>query len=358
MPVPNIAGQVMTVKGAMDPSNLGVTLMHEHIFSDFAKLASLNYDPTANSSRNGEKLTLENLHLAREGKISPGIMSEEDVAIAEVLEYRTWGGNTIVDVTPIGLMRDTVTLRRISYVTGVNVIMGAAYFARVFPENIERLSVEELTDNIIENITVGIDDSGIRAGIIGEVGIEGDPLGPNEVKIIRASAQASKATGAPISFHRGGVDREKLEVLRTVAEEGADLARVVMGHADFIAGDLPLLKELFALGVYVEFDFLGNIGVPLAWQPGQEKVRPFSPADSAMVARTILELVEAGYEDRILLSHDVGGRLRLKRYGGTGYSFVLEKFLPHLRLGGIQDGQIHKFLVENPKRALTFAAPS
>ena len=357
MPVPNIAGQVMTVKGAMDPSILGVTLMHEHIFSDYGRLSSLNYDPTGNSSRADEKLTLENLHLAKEGKVSVGFMTEEDVAIAEVLEYHTWGGNTIVDVTPIGLMRDTVTLRRISYVTGVNVIMGAAYFARVFPENIERLSVEELTDSIIEDITVGIDDSGIRAGIIGEVGIEGDPISANEVKIIKAAARASKATGAAISFHRGGVDREKLEVLTMVAEEGGDLSRVVMGHADFIAGDLALLKELFKQGVYVEFDFLGNIGVPLAWQPGQEKVRPFSPADSAMVARTILELVEAGYEDRILLSHDVGGKLRLKRYGGTGYSFIHEKFLPHLRAGGVQDGQIHKFMVENPRQALTFVAP-
>ncbi|MCZ6891319.1 MAG: aryldialkylphosphatase [Chloroflexi bacterium] len=358
MPVPNIAGQVMTVTGAMDPGDLGVTLMHEHIFSDFAKLSSPNYDPTANSSRGGEQLTLETLHLAREGKISAGLMTEEDVAIAEVLEYRTWGGNTIVDVTPIGLMRDTVTLRRISYVTGVHVIMGAAYFARVFPENIERLSVEELTDSIIEDVTVGIDGSGIRAGIIGEVGIEGDPISPSEVKIIKAAARASKATGAAISFHRGGVDREKLDVLRTVAEEGGDLSRVVMGHADFIAGDVPLLKEIFELGVYIEFDFLGNIGVPLAWQPGQEKVRPFSPADSAMVARTVLELVEAGYEDRILLSHDVGGKLRLKRYGGMGYSFLLEKFLPHLRVGGVQEGQIHKFMVENPRKVLTFVAPS
>ena len=254
-------------------------------------------------------------------------------------------------------MRDTVTLRKISYATGVNIVMGAAHYARAFSENIERLSVEELTSDIVEDITIGIDESGVCAGIIGEVGIEGAPISSNEMKIIKAAARASKATGAPISFHRGGIDREKLEVLKIVADAGGDLSRVVMGHCDFIAADLPLLMEILNQGAYVEFDFLGTVGVPLAWQPGQEKVPPFAAADSALVARTVLELVHAGYEDRILLSHDVGGKLRLKHYGGTGYSFILEKFLPHLKMGGVQEQQIRKFLVENPRQVLTFVAP-
>jgi len=354
MSVTNISGQTMTVKGAVNPNDLGFTLMHEHIFSDYERLANLNYDPTANSSMRGKDLTLANLNFAREGKFPVGFMDEEDVAITELNEYRAWGGNTIVDVTPIGLMRDTVTLRKISYITGVNIIMGAAYFARVFPGNIESLSLEELTENIVQDITIGIDESGIRAGIIGEVGIEGNPLNSNEIKIIKAAAIASRLTGAPISLHRGGVNREKIEVLKIISDSGADLSRVVLGH---IARDLPLLKELLNQGIYIEFDFLGNLGVPLAWKPGQEKVPPFIPADSGMVAKTILELLDEGYEDRILLSHDVGGKLRLKQYGGTGYSFILEKFIPHLKAGGVQDEQIHKIFIENPKKVLTFASP-
>ena len=118
-----------------------------------------------------------------------------------------------------------------------------------------------------------------------------------------------------------------------------------------------MLTEILKLGACVEFDFLGRVEIDLYWKPAQEKERPYSRADSATCASAILELVKAGYEDRILLSHDVGQKTRLKRYGGTGFSFILEKFLPHLLDGGIRKDHIHKFMVENPRRLLTFVAP-
>ena len=81
-------------------------------------------------------------------------------------------------------------------------------------------------------------------------------------------------------------------------------------------------------------------------------------AADALVAEAIPQLLDAGYEDRLLLSQDVCMKMHLKAYGGTGYSFVLEKFLPYLRMLGVTEEQIHKMMVVNPRRVLTPCGPA
>ena len=206
-------------------------------------------------------------------------------------------------------------------------------------------TIEELTDVIVRDIVVGAQGTSVRSGIIGEVGINGNPLTANEMKSIRASARASRITGAAISFHVGGRGEEKFVVLEAVAAEGADLRRVIMGHSNSIADDLPFMKRLLERGVFIQFDTLGRPNGRLGG------------VDDGKVARGIVELIEAGYADRVLLSQDVCNKIHLKKYGGTGFSYVLENFLPALRDLGVEEDDIHKMMVENPLRALTFAAP-
>ena len=195
---------------------------------------------------------------------------------------------------------------------------------------------------------------GWRRGDIGWLGIRI----ANETKSIRAAARASKATGAAISFHRSGVGRdEKLQVVSTVAEEGADLTRTILGHSDFIAMELPLMKELLEMGPYIQFDLLGRLFVPLVYQPAIPARTTTGWGVVSIVADAVVDLINAGYEDRILLSHDCFPRPNLRSYGGNGWTFIPDKFLPHLRTLGITEDQIHKFTVENPKRALTFVEP-
>ena len=360
-PVPNMAGKAMTVRGPIDPDQLGITLMHEHLFFDPRKLAQPTYNtPATEFALWDQKLTLDNLHLARDRKPigDNSFFYDEQMAIFEVSDYRYAGGNTFVDVTSKGLRPDPLAMRRVSYATGVNVIMGTAWYQKMFhPEDMDQRTVEELTDEIIRDITIGVGQTGIRSGIIGEVGIEGRPITDNEIKSIRAAARASRATGAAITFHRGGLKREKLQVLSILGEEGADLTRTIMGHSDVIAGDLPFMKELLEQGVYIEFDFLGKLEVALSYGPRTPEPHPGGWGSTALVAEAVVNLIEAGYEDRVLLSHDVYPKLQYKSYGGTGYAYVLEKFLPHLRTVGVTEEQTNKFMVENPKRALTFVAP-
>ena len=361
-PIPNMAGKVMTVRGPIDPGQLGVTIMHEHLFI-VTEGMRLTYDmPATQVALWDQKLTMDNLHLARERKpIRENTrFTDEQLAIVEASYYRDASGNTIVDVTSKGLRPDPLAMRRVSYATGLNVVMGTGWYQKAYhPKDMDQRTVEDMTEEIIRDITVGVGHTGIRAGIIGEVGVEGNPITPNEAKSIRAAARASRATGAAITFHRAGAGREKLQTLAIIGEEGGDLSRTIMGHSDNIAGDLPLMKELLERDVYIEFDLLGKLTVPLAYRPTtlEPDIRTRTHSVDALVVEGIINLLEAGYEDRILLSHDVFPRLQLKSYGGTGYSFILEKFLPHLRTVGVSEEQVNKFVVENPKRVLTFVSP-
>ena len=387
-PVPNMAGKVMTVRGVIDPSELGLTLIHEHLFADLRVYLRPNYyTPATDIARwdGNQKLTLDNLHLAREGKPIPDTVmyADEKLAIAESIYFRDAGGSTIVDLANNGLRRDPLALRRVSYATGVNVIMGSGwYIERVHPADMDQRTVEVMTEEIIRDVVVGAGGTDIRSGIIGEIGVDGYPISPNEIKSVKAAARASKATGAAISLHRSGVGRdEKLRVLNAIAEEGADLTRTVMGHSDLISLEPPLMRELMGMGPYIEFDFLGKLDVPLTHRPaitesealprtaeerrmGAETgaraayaVIPVGWALGAVVAEAIVDLIQAGYEDQILLSHDCFTKTNFRGYGGTGWAFILEKFLPHLLTMGVTEAQINKFMVENPKRVLTFVAP-
>ena len=358
----SLTGKVMTVKGPIDPDRLGSTLMHEHLFVSLLKTVVPDENtPVTELVLWDQKVTLENLHLAREGKpiADNRVLTDQQLAIDEAMEFRNTGGGTMVELTNIGIHRDPMALLRVSNATGLNIVMGAGWYQKAYhPPDMDERTVEDLSEEIIRDITKGVGHTGIRSGIIGEVGVQGGPIEPNEVKSIQASAQASRATGAAVSFHRAGVGREKLQTIGIMAEEGADLSRVILGHSDAIAGDMSLMQELLSHGVYIEFDLLGRIGVPLDFKPATDDGLAGSEwAGAALVAYAIPKLIDAGYADRILLSQDVCTKVQLKSYGGTGYSYILEKFLPHLRARGVADEDIQMIMVENPKRVLAFAAP-
>lgn len=361
--IPNIAGSVMSVNGAMDPRNLGPTIMHEHIFIDFWKDKVPPHNmPTTQAALWDQKLTLENLHLARyRVPIKDNyILGDEELMIAEVREFKKNGGATIVDVTSIGIGRDPLALRRVSNATGLNVVMGAGWYQKAYhPSNMDHLTVEDMSNEIIRDITVGVGDTGIRSGIIGEVGVNGEPLTPNEVKSLQASACASRVTGAAISLHYGGTGREKLEVIAILRDGGADLSRVIFGHSDTIAWDMPLMLELLGHGVNIQFDMLGLDMTPLFLRPMRHSIKDYNRgvARTAQVIEAIPKLIEAGYERRILLSQDVYSKTQLKRYGGNGYSFIMEKVLPELNYRGLERSQINRLVVKNPARMLTFVEP-
>ena len=356
-----MAGQVMTVRGPITPAELGFTLMHEHLFIDLRRfhlphplkvtvpgrsqpVATTEDFPATELGIWEAPLTMSNLRLAQEGGplSDQWVLADEPLAIQEALEFKDRCGGTIVDVTNIGLKRDPEALRRVSVATGLNIVMGAGWYQKVFhPDDMDIRSVEDLSAEIVNDVSLGVGETGVRAGIIGEVGVNGDPITPNEEKSIRASARASLITGAAMTFHEAGLGAEKHDVLDMVEEEGADLSRVVISHCNSIATELPFMLELLERGVYVEFELVGQseaLGVSVTKQ----------------AAEAVPKLIDAGYGDRVLLAQDVCVKTHLKRYGGPGYSYMQETFIPHLQTLGVTSGDIERIFVENPKRFLTF----
>lgn len=347
----------MTVNGPIDPSQLGHTLMHEHVFIDFT-LPDDEPDRWAAAGRARPAgatdarlyhapLTLDILASVMLGAMNRDnwLLTNEAQQIKEVAEFRRVGGGTIVDVTSIGLERRPEALRRVAQASGLNIVMGSSwYLPGWYSKDLGQRSVESLTDEIVRDITEGVDGTNIRAGIIGEVGTGANPADGNEEKILKASARASRRTGAAITLHVR--DRQHARILDLLAAEGADLSRVVLGHTDFVAKDIAYLTPLLQRGATVEFDLLGR--PPLVTR---------TRALDMEVAQSIVELITAGFGDRIVLSQDVGEKTGLKAYGGTGYAFIDERFLPYLKRQGVSDAQINQLVVDNPKRLLTLVAP-
>jgi phosphotriesterase-related protein len=349
--IPNLAGKILTVKGPIAPSELGQTLMHEHLFVDFKLALPERPDPATDVELSRQPLTLANLQAARSGhwNADNDFLGSFADSLEEVLDYKTAGGGAVVDVSNIRLGRDPVALLKISHASGLHVVMGAGWYQkRYHPLNMSELKLEDMTEIIVRDIVAGADGTDIRAGVVGEVGVNGNPLTENELKSIRASARASRLTGAPISFHVGGVGEEKFRVLDMLGAEGVAMSSVVMGHSNSMAADLPFARRILARGVYIEFDWLGAPGSPGGYLESRHDRK---------VAQGIAQLAKEGYAGRIVLSHDICTKLQLKKYGGLGYTYIHEYFLPVLHEMGVSEADIHKMMVENPARVLAFVEP-
>ena len=340
-------GKILTVNGLIDPEDLGFTLPHEHFYVDLRKNHPLPNDFTKEElDYCNAKLDLSNLAYARAGYplqdnyvLSP---KEEDLIIQEVFEFKKRGGKSLVDPTSIGLGRNPLAIKKISDFTGLNIVLGCSWYQKVFhPENLDQKNIEELTDQILNEINCGIDNTGIKPGIIGEIGVNAKPLIENEIKVIKASAIASKVSGLSMLFH-GPPYEEHNTVLDMVEDQGVDPSRVIFGHCDRLAEDIPKLISTLNRGVYVEFDCLGNDGSAKPWDMA-----------TIIVAKAIPELIDAGYVNRILISQDICKKVHLKKFGGTGYSFILEEFIPFLQNIGISNSDIIQITENNPKDLLT-----
>jgi phosphotriesterase-related protein len=351
--IPNLAGKVQTVLGPVDPAEIGPALMHEHIFINFQKPMPepRRFANAEEAAAYEQPITLANLHRVRYGGDVRGrdFLGDFDEMYQEVMEFRKFGGRTIVDVSEIGLGRDPAALTRMSHATGLSIVMGASWYTKnYYPPDMDQRTVDELADVIVRDVTVGVDGTGIRSGVIGEIGIDGGPLTPNELKVIRASARASRITGAPMTFHAGGVNEERLVSIDASLAEGVKPEQIIMGHSGALTPNMPLVRRILAKGVYLQIDWLGVI-------TGPDGV--LGNRSDRTIAAAIVELVREGYGDRLLLGHDICTKPQLKKYGGGGFSYISEYFLPELRRQGLSAAAIHKIMVENPRRALTFKAP-
>jgi phosphotriesterase-related protein len=186
----------------------------------------------------------------------------------------------------------------------------------------------------------------VHAGVIGEIGV-GPHFTPAEEHSLRAAARAQRATAVPLSVHLPGWKRHGHRVLDIVEEEGGLLGATVLCHMNPSHGDREYQRTLADRGAWIEYDMLGME----FYYPGEGQ----SPSDEEN-ATAIARLLEDGYGDRLLLSHDVFVKTLLRTYGGFGYAHVLTGFADRLERHGVGRDVVLRLLTDNPRAVFETAA--
>jgi phosphotriesterase-related protein len=307
---------VQTVRGPVDPADLGRVLPHEHTKCVLWQIPN-RWDYWQ-------------------------LTGEDDVIADELGPLREHGVGTVVDVSLDAIGREPERLVRLSETTGLNVVMGCGWYRGAYypPEaRIDRRSVDDLADEIVREWEEGVAGTGIRPGIIGEIGTDKPWLSAQEERVHRAAARAAKRTGMAVTTH-GVLSAVGAAQLGILEEEGLDAERVVIGHADSHP-QLPHLLALVERGATVEFDFLG-----MTFTVQERHAEP-------RLVELVGELVARGHAQRLLFSQDVCHDSQLTRYGGNGYAYIFRSWLPRLREAGVPEDALETIVRDNPRRILT-----
>lgn len=345
-----LKGKVQTVLGLVDPVKLGLTLPHEHLFIDVRS----GWRETQGKQEKyyDKQVDFTNLYWVRSNTQCSKdnlILDDEKVAILETMRFKEIGGGTIVDVTPKNLGRNAVGLLNVSIATGLNIVMGTAYYfeSTMGPEMDERTE-QDIANEFVGEMTLGVGKKLVKAGIIGELGCSW-PLGKKEIKVLRAAALAQQQTGAVISVHPGFNEKAPFEIIDILTDAGAKPERIIIGHISLafpIEADRARL-DLAGRGCYLEWDLFGTDGLY------PQLPSPYDVPNDVSCIKQIIKLAAEGYLGRILISHDTGNKVRLTSYGGNGFLLIPEVIVPLMLKRGLTQNQVHTLTVENPVSALT-----
>ncbi len=351
----DLIGNALTVLGPVAPDTLGVVLPHEHLFVEMHHCMVPPDDPAALAvfeAPLGIEILGELNYGRRLNREDCGLASL-DTAITEAARFRDAGGSTIVDVTSVGIGRNPRGLESVARATGLNIVMGSSYYVEEVqpdPDQLRRKGAERIAEEIVDDVLQGVDDTGIRAGIIGEVGCSA-PLTAMEIEVLRASAMAQITTGAPLSIHPGRHAGSPFEIVDVLNAAGADLERTVMCHVERTLSDRDSLARLADSGCYLEYDLFGFESSHYPWEI------PVDLPNDAVRLDWLRWLIERGHRKRLLLSHDICFKRKLASHGGHGYAHIPRNVVPLMRRKGFSEDEIRTLLVGNPGRLLTFARP-
>jgi phosphotriesterase-related protein len=301
---------VNTVRGAVSADRLGVTLMHEHV--------CLAFGPTPEPMPDRRALLAE--------------------AASKLGAAKAAGIDTIVDATPIDLDRDAAFLREASEAAGINVVCSTGLYTEAHgqPEPYRGMTAQERADLFVHEITEGIGDTGIRAGVLKCATGEGS-VSSREAMTLEAVADAQARTGVPVITHTSaGLGVEQAKILTAA---GADPARVMIGHVDHKYSSYSYLERILRTGVSIAFDRCG--------------LQPFMP--DTIRAALIAGLLDVGHGDRLFLSMDsisarIGPASEFERDAPEPLVYLVNDFSRILARYGVGDDRLRSLLTANPAR--------
>jgi phosphotriesterase-related protein len=311
---------ISTARGSIDSSQLGVTLMHEHIFIIDVEVW-LNYPSQWESE---------------EGQIAN--------AVSRLNDLKARGVDSIVDLTVVGLGRFIPRIAQVAQQTPLNIIFATGIYTYrdapfFFHLRVPRPgAVDIMTEMFVRDIDKGVGETGLRAGIL-KCATDEHGVTKDIERILRAVAQAHRQTGVPISTHTFARGKVGLDQQRIFREEGVDLTRVVIGHCGD-STDLDYLEQLVGAGSYIGMDRFGL-----------DTILPFEQR-----VNTVAEMCRRGHARSMVLSHDANCFFHwlprdvvsaaLPRWS---YKHIHNDVIPALKQKGVTDEQIHTMLVENPR---------
>ena len=256
-----------------------------------------------------------------------------DDSIEEIRALKSFGVSNIIDVTNRGMGRNIEYILEVSKETDINIISATGYYKEpFFPEEVYKLSQKELTCVMVKEIIQGIESTGVKAGIIGEIGSGKESISDIEKKVLKAAAAAHMETGKPISTHTT-LGKLGIEQVKIFKDMGADLNRIIIGHVD-LSGDIEYILRLIDKGVYVAFDTIGKIN----YMPEEKRLE------------MLVEICRRGLSGRVVMSMDITRKSHLKKRGGLGYGYLIEKFIPYIKENGIGQKDIDIMLIHNPMK--------
>lgn len=309
-------GTVMTVRGPIRSSEMGMTLEHEHVLVNFQPLAEREKQPWT---------------------------YDQDEVVRVVIPYlkhiKNLGCRTFVDCTAVALGRDPRLLKRLSEETGLDILTVtgnyAAADAHFLPPYVFEDSVEALAQRWINEAKSGIEGTGIRPGLI-KLGFNGGPLTKTEQKLVRAAAIAHRQTGLTIGAHTGPAV-SAFEQLSILEESGIHPSAWIWIHAQNEPDSSQHVKAA-RLGAWVSFD-----GV--------------STATLETHIASVRRMKDEGLLHRVLVSQDAGWYHVGQPHGGAFRTFdtVFTEFIPAIRTGRFTKEDVHTLFTGNPASAFSIS---
>ncbi len=342
---------VITVLGEVDESKIGIVAPHEHLILDISKKGVAQAGKAGNSAIFDEKVSIKILgQLMVNGLACRDnlILSDIDLAVREILEFKKYGGNTIVELTSQDCGQDPIALKNISIASGLNIIMSTGFYTKdTRPDHLKEKNIDELAQILLKDIKQGVGSTGIKAGVIGEIGISAE-ISADEKRILNSSAIAQKETGVAIFIHPWIGTKNGLEIVDVLEKAGADLSKVVLCHMGRKM-DLKYFKELLDRNIYIEFDLFGKNN----WLIIDDKIHYVAPDFELVDAMQDLANINEDYIKKILVSTDVCIKMNLVEYGGFGYAHILKNILPIMKIKGFTEKQINYLISKNPIEVLS-----
>jgi phosphotriesterase-related protein len=341
--------RIVTVTGEVAPDLLGFTLPHEHLFADLLLPNYTAPEEPADAHRGSEPVTTANHDWVAENwtsNLDNLVLDDVEMAITELERFRDSGGGAVVEVTPEGIGRDPSRLAEVSERTGVLVVMGAGYYTdTTHPAYLAGLSEADIARRLVRECTTGVGGTGIRAGVIGEIGCSW-PLAPREASVLRAAGAAQREVGCALFVHPGKNEAAPQELLDILDSGDVALNRVIICHIVRTVFDFDRLTEIASSGCFLEFDLFGmQMNAYFARRQIQ------LPDDSGRLD-LIARLADGGWGSQVLISHDICSKHRLHFCGGHGYDHIPEVVVPSMLERGFTHDDVNRLTVANPRRAL------